>query len=301
MLYFAVQATLAAAWWITLWIWPAGREVFIPSGFPTDFLASLMLPDVVLFIGGSLVSAVLLQVRSQLARPAMYVTSGAVAYATLLCIGFAIRDGAYLAPAVMMTASLVCSCAMALLCDPYGPALPSLPFGEYRGKRSRALLHTGLQSAVFWTVFLVLIPVPIWWVEQELGWALVTRAPAIGLGLFLMAGSLGIWSGYTMARVGGGTPIPTASAPNLVKSGPYRIVRNPMAIAGLIQGVAVGLWLGSWLVWLYVLIGGVLWNETVRPAEEEDLRQRFGDEFDSYRQRIRCWLPSWPVGKPDRD
>jgi protein-S-isoprenylcysteine O-methyltransferase Ste14 len=37
-------------------------------------------------------------------------------------------------------------------------------------------------------------------------------------------------------------------ANRLVVVGPYRIVRNPMAVAGALQTIGVGLWVGSWAV-----------------------------------------------------
>jgi protein-S-isoprenylcysteine O-methyltransferase Ste14 len=45
----------------------------------------------------------------------------------------------------------------------------------------------------------------------------------------------------------------------LVVAGPYRWVRNPMALASIAQGVAVGLILSSWLVVVYAVAGALLW------------------------------------------
>lgn len=59
-------------------------------------------------------------------------------------------------------------------------------------------------------------------------------------------------------------------------AGPYRFVRNPMALAGVTQAAAVGLMLGSWLVVAYAVIGSSLWNHVVRPGEEADPRPASG-------------------------
>jgi len=77
----------------------------------------------------------------------------------------------------------------------------------------------------------------------------------------------------------------------LVIAGPYRFVRNPMAMAGVVQGAAVGLMLASWLVVAYAIAGSLVWNSVVRPLEEADLESRFGDEFLRYRMSVRCWVP----------
>ncbi|WP_286178349.1 methyltransferase family protein [Rhodopirellula sp. JC639] len=82
-----------------------------------------------------------------------------------------------------------------------------------------------------------------------------------------------------MVTQGGGTPLPTATAPRLVVAGPYRFVRNPLALAGILQGIAVGWLLGSVPVIVYSLTGIFAWHVFVRPAEEQDLLDRFGTRY----------------------
>jgi predicted DCC family thiol-disulfide oxidoreductase YuxK len=74
-----------------------------------------------------------------------------------------------------------------------------------------------------------------------------------------------------------------------------------MVIGGLIQGAAVGLYLGSPLVLAYVLAGGLLWQYAVRPWEEAGLEQRFGDAYRVYRRRVRCWRPRLGGYDPARE
>ncbi len=163
--------------------------------------------------------------------------------------------------------------------------------------RERLLARTGLQTLFFWGTFLVAIPLVVSWIESRWGIRLdmpfaVRIAGAVVLGA---ATVLGIWSGISMSTKGEGTPLPSQMARRLVVTGPYRLVRNPMAVAGIAQGVAVGLILGSWLVVVYSLLGSVLWNTVVRPLEEADLAARFGAEFEEYRARVSCWVPLRPA------
>ena len=72
-------------------------------------------------------------------------------------------------------------------------------------------------------------------------------------------------------------------------SGPYRYTRNPFAIGGLLMGLGIGLWLGSPLTLVYVLLGAMLWNGRARPWEEADLERRFGDPYRHYRRSVPCW------------
>jgi protein-S-isoprenylcysteine O-methyltransferase Ste14 len=149
------------------------------------------------------------------------------------------------------------------------------------------------QIAAFWSFFLIVVPAAVVYVEHRLPWHALRFEPlrALAALLFLGCSSLGFWSGMSMAARGRGTPLPFASPNRLVISGPYACVRNPMVIAGLGQGLAVALWLGSWTVVAYVLLGGAIWSSLVRPAEERDLRETFGIEYDDYCRQVRCWRP----------
>lgn len=98
-----------------------------------------------------------------------------------------------------------------------------------------------------------------------------------------------------MALLGNGTPLPTATAPYLVVGGPYRFVRNPMALAGIVQGVAVGWYFGSLAVIAYAFTGALLWHFCVRPIEEADLQQRFPADYPQYREAVGLWLPRLPA------
>ena len=162
-----------------------------------------------------------------------------------------------------------------------------------RASARRNVAKTLGQSFVFWILFLGLIPAGLARLEGYLphqGFRFPTQewSPWI---LFALAGCVAIASGVTMATRGRGTPLPLAAPRKLVVAGPYRLVRNPMAVAGLVQGACVGAALGSYLILVYVVVGGVLWNAWVRPLEEIDLEARFGDDFVDYRAHVRCWIP----------
>src|SRR5699024_10848619 len=90
---------------------------------------------------------------------------------------------------------------------------------------------------------------------------------------------------------GSGTPLPAQMAHHMVTRGPYAFVRNPMAIAGIAQGVSMGLLIGSWLVVVYAVIGSLLWNWLIRPHEEAALHDRFGNEYREYARRVDWWWP----------
>jgi len=155
------------------------------------------------------------------------------------------------------------------------------------------LRRTLLQCAVVWSVFLVVLPLTLVAVERFLGIPPFHFVGQRELGIILLLGfsALNLWSGGVLSRRGEGTPLPLECPRKLVVSGPYSYVRNPMAIAGLGQGLAVVLWLGSWAGLAYVAMGVLVWQYAARPSEERDLRTRFGSSYDQYQQSVRCWWP----------
>jgi len=145
-----------------------------------------------------------------------------------------------------------------------------------------------------WTIFLLVGPFIVHWIGERLGIWTFGEQRVLGVALFIAGGSLGLISGYTMARIGEGTPLPVDTARKLVIAGPYRFIRNPMAVAGTIQSVATGIFLGSPLVLLATVFSAALWNYLVRPPEEADLLARFGEPYREYSENVRCWVPQFP-------
>lgn len=157
--------------------------------------------------------------------------------------------------------------------------------------------RTLLQASVFWALFVVVLPLAIAAAERALG--LARSAPTghvpFGLTLIVVFGALNVWAGLVMAVVGRGTPLPLDTARVLVVRGPYRFVRNPMAIGGLGAGLGVGVALSSPGVACMVVVGALLWHTVARPVEERDLAARFGDDYARYRGAVRNW---WPRARP---
>ena len=104
-------------------------------------------------------------------------------------------------------------------------------------------IKTVLYSAIFWIVFLFVIPLQLKKVDPQLATGFVAEE-YIGSVLFLFASAINVWAGYTMSQLGKGTPLPLDCPNRLVVQGPYRYVRNPMAIGGISQGVSVGVFPG---------------------------------------------------------
>lgn len=150
---------------------------------------------------------------------------------------------------------------------------------------------TLIQTALFWIVFLFFLPDLVMYIVGGSELLTFSPLPNLGIAAFAIFSILGLWSGITMSVMGQGTPLPTDCPNKLVIKGPYRLVRNPMAVAGIGQGISIGLYFGALAVIVYALIGAVLWHYFVRPAEEEDLEKRFGEGYLDYKGKVKCWLP----------
>ncbi len=292
-LYFAAQAVAGALWWVGVFTVPLVRASTLGRLDPV-VVAAL---DVPLFVLASALVALGARWAVWIAVPwAVLVTVGMVAYATL--------TGEAGWGAVLMIASAAGSVAAGLLV--VLGRLPAEwiirgPFGFRLARPGPVRSHvrrTGVQLVVFWGLFLVVFPLAIAFLERR--WQLEVPVPivvpVVGVVILVAASALGIWSAVTMSTLGEGTPLPSATARRLVIAGPYRFVRNPMAVAGIVQGAAVGLILESWLVVVYAVAGSFVWNELVRPIEEADLEARFGPEYVAYRDRVACWVPRSPQG-----
>ncbi|HTN99921.1 MAG TPA: isoprenylcysteine carboxylmethyltransferase family protein, partial [Microthrixaceae bacterium] len=163
---------------------------------------------------------------------------------------------------------------------------------------ARHLRRSLAQLVVFWTTFFVVVPLVLAFVEQRLhlDWTALDHWSVrfFGATAFILGSALGLRACVTMALRGHGTPLPAQTARDLVITGPYRSVRNPMAVAGALQTVGVGLAIGSWMVVAVALAGALAWNVLIRPVEEADLAARFGEPYRQYAEQVRCWVPTRP-------
>jgi protein-S-isoprenylcysteine O-methyltransferase Ste14 len=90
---------------------------------------------------------------------------------------------------------------------------------------------------------------------------------------------------------GFGTPAPVAPTEELVISGLYRHVRNPMyiAVVAIIAGQA--LVFGQPVVLAYAAAMWVVFAAFVRAYEEPTLLETYGAQYDAYRRAVPAWLP----------
>lgn len=156
-----------------------------------------------------------------------------------------------------------------------------------------ALARALTYATIFVGALLVFLP------ARVLEWSGVHRPSAMGtaqlIGTMVTACGAGltVWCVLTFALAGRGTPAPFDPPRRLVRSGPYRFVRNPMYIGAGLALAGAALFYGSIALGAYAVGFMLLAHVFVLVYEERKLARLFGAEYDSYRGRVRRWLPAW--------
>ena len=132
------------------------------------------------------------------------------------------------------------------------------------------------------------------WTTSRLGPTLAVSIPGSRVAALVLAvsGAALALAGIVAFRRAGTTvnPLTPGAASTMVRTGVYRVSRNPMYVGVMAALLAWALWLSHVvaLLWLPVVFA---WLDRVQiPAEERGLGSRFGEEFDSYRRSVRRWL-----------
>lgn len=150
--------------------------------------------------------------------------------------------------------------------------------------RTFAVIRTLIIGTLFVSIWVWFVPRWLLGVEMRVvhpeAWIVV----AIGA-------SVVAWCALEFALRGRGTPAPFDPPRQLVVSGLYRFVRNPMYL-----GLGVLLGGEAWLVGRIEILDEalVLWvvvSGFVLLYEEPVLRDKFGAAYDDYRALVPRWIP----------
>jgi len=131
---------------------------------------------------------------------------------------------------------------------------------------------------------------------------LLTRGPevpGVGLGGIRYAGLVPLLGGllfylasaWNFVAEGRGTPAPIDPPKLLVTSGPYRFVRNPMYVGGVLILSGEALLFASVALLLYLCLVWLVFHLFIILYEEPHLRKVFGTEYEKYCRDVRRWVP----------
>jgi protein-S-isoprenylcysteine O-methyltransferase Ste14 len=143
----------------------------------------------------------------------------------------------------------------------------------------------------------LLVPIFIIWIPYEI---LSASGNDIELsnGVFQYVGfvfiALGvvayIWCSGSFVFYAKGTPIPFTPTKELVVTGLYKFVRNPLYIAGTLVLAGETLLFQSIGIFIYTLIMFGVFNVHVL-IEETHLENTFGKKYEQYRRSVPRWIP----------
>ena len=109
-------------------------------------------------------------------------------------------------------------------------------------------------------------------------------------GVVLLTLGLGfaIWARVHIGR-NWGTPMSQKDEPELVTSGPYRLVRHPIYTGILVAGIGTVVALSWWWTTIAVLVGCYfIYSATV---EEKYLTKKFPNSYPKYKRSTKMLLP----------
>ena len=111
---------------------------------------------------------------------------------------------------------------------------------------------------------------------------------------------LAIWSVRTFYTKGGdGTPGPWRPISNLIISGPYRYVRNPMilGVVNLLLFESALFASMTFILWAIVFfVGNIIYFKTF---EEHQLIKRFGPDYEDYKNKVSMFFPKFTPYKKE--
>ena len=115
---------------------------------------------------------------------------------------------------------------------------------------------------------------------------IIVSVPILAIGLFLI-----IWSVLHFVRVKG-TPVPFNPPPELVATGPYAHVRNPMLTGVFILLFGLGVLFRSIsLVLIFTPLFILLNVWELKAVEEPELIKRLGRDYVEYKKRVPLFIP----------
>jgi protein-S-isoprenylcysteine O-methyltransferase Ste14 len=152
------------------------------------------------------------------------------------------------------------------------------------------------RSIIFAIIVIILIIILARYESNTLILRIIPDSPLAGItGIVLTLAGLGFsawarlqlgkyWSSMVMIKVGH----------RIIKTGPYRIVRNPMYTGLFIAYVGAAIAIGELLAFAALGIGiAAVWIKI--KAEEEILLEKFGEEYLQYKREVRAAIIPWIV------
>ena len=114
---------------------------------------------------------------------------------------------------------------------------------------------------------------------------------ALSLGLFIFV--IGFATLFTAANlfVKSKNPVnPSGSTQLIISSGIYKYTRNPMYVGLTIIFIGISLIFNAWVSFILLIPLLVIVQKGIIEREEKYLTRKFGNQYLSYKSKVRRWL-----------
>jgi protein-S-isoprenylcysteine O-methyltransferase Ste14 len=171
------------------------------------------------------------------------------------------------------------------------------PGGSGSHAATRMLVVLWLRSAFFTLVLpgTVLIWVPLWLSGYTSGTLALGAARWIGVAPLIIGTTGLLWCIWDFGRSGKGTLAPVDPARFVVRTGLYRVVRNPMYLSVLTALAGEVLLFRSPRLLAWGAIAAIMFHLFVVVYEEPTLQRQFGTDYEAYCRAVSRWLPRRPT------
>jgi protein-S-isoprenylcysteine O-methyltransferase Ste14 len=129
--------------------------------------------------------------------------------------------------------------------------------------------------------------------------ALLRKGPGLEIGIIsFLAIPLWLFGSLIVLRCfwdftfkGRGTPVPVDPPKELVVTGFYRYVRNPIYAGVFLIFLGHFLWFGYWSLLMYTILAFLGAHSFIVLYEEPTLKRKFGTSYEEYLKRVPRWIP----------
>jgi protein-S-isoprenylcysteine O-methyltransferase Ste14 len=152
---------------------------------------------------------------------------------------------------------------------------------------------TALKTILFMLLIpgLLLVAFPVWLMATDLALFSFGILRWLAIPCWIAGAAATIWCAWAFTVRGRGTPSPTDPPKELVVSGLYRYVRNPIYLGVIIFLLGHVLWHPSLsILWMPVIVA-VASHLFVMLYEEPHLRKTFGTAYEEYCRKVPRWIP----------
>ena len=115
----------------------------------------------------------------------------------------------------------------------------------------------------------------------------------LAIPLWLIGSLTVLWCFLAFTFKGRGTPQPADPPKELVTTGPYRYVRNPIYVGAAFIFLGHFLRFGYWALLIYPALAFIGAHLFVVLYEEPNLKRRFGASYEEYLNSVPRWIPKF--------